>query len=174
MSKEIRERKKRKQLNKIARKSKGKTTKNIGITITNINPLTFDFKDMAILSVAMIPFFIALDCILGIKTLDFKVLTTMNYGLTLKPIISSFIIIPMVYCLYFYIRNKNNLNKKSFLRIMIEIGVVIIGLIVARKYLSSLVIFNIPSYSILAVFAVIIIVYYILKIKKVFSIRKAK
>ena len=117
MYKDIKERNQRKKLNKIARKSKTKPTGKVGITVRNTDILKIDYKDMFILTLAMIPFFTALNCILGIRTFDIKVLNEMSYTFTLSPVVSAFIVIPTAYLVLFYLKNKDAVNRKSFLKV---------------------------------------------------------
>lgn len=169
MCKEAKRRKEIKKLGKVARKSKGKSTDKVGITVTNVDVLKIDFKDMAILTIAMIPFFIALNCISSIKTFDLKVLQNMTYAFTLSPILSSMILTPIVYLAIFYLKNKNILNKKVFYRVLLAIGSLAMILSAIKGYAKELILFNVPSYLFIVIVALVILVYYIIKITKVMS-----
>lgn len=172
MYKDIRERNQRKKLNKIARKSKIKPTGKVGITVRNTDILKIDYKDMFILTLAMIPFFIALNCIFGIRTFDIKVLNEMRYAFTLSPIVSAFIVIPIVYLAIFYLKNKDAVNRKSFLKVGFGTIMLVLILSEVRRYLSTLVLFSVPGYFVITLIALVTVIYYLIKINKVFRFNR--
>lgn len=171
MCKKAKNRKQIKKLSRIARKSKAKTTDKVGITVTNVDVLKIDYKDMMILTVAMIPFFMALNCVLGIKTFNLKALTEMSYAFTLAPIISAVIIIPSIYLTIFYLKNKEAIHRKNFLKVVLATVSIVLVLLEIRRHLSKLILFNVQGYALIVAVALAIIIYYFIKMKKVIKFR---
>lgn len=171
MCKKAKDRKQIKKLSKVARKSKAKGTDKVGITVTNVDVLKIDYKDMMILTIAMIPFFIALNCIFSIRTFDIKILSEMSYAFTLAPIISAVIIIPVAYLTFFYLKNKEAVHKRNFSKVVLATASIILVLLEIRRHLTRFVLFNVQGYIVILIVALIIIAYYVLKMRKVFKIK---
>lgn len=150
-----------------AKKVIGKNYKSYGDSLMGITAgnKKIDFIDMAILTVAMIPFFLAINCLMGVNTLSYSVLESRSYSLTLAPIIATLLVMPMIYMLFYYLANsKKGYNKSNFAIFVVGEIIWIIVLNLVQAYFKNLIIVKIDGYAFLAIGSVIIILFYIIRI----------
>lgn len=131
------------------------------------------FKEILLMVLAMLPFFIALNCVVEIgkvKNFSMEGLWNAKYNLGIIPILGNFIAIPVIYFLLAYIaKNPGKDNRKDFLVFFI-IQIVYIGFLVFVGYLlRNIVLLSIPNYFICLIVSIILLIgyfYYLRKLSK--------
>lgn len=159
----------------ITEQEKGKEPKKIvgknykefadGLMGVKAKSVRIDLIDMAIITAAMIPFFLAINCLMGIRTLNYGELQATTYNLTITPIITALLIMPMIYMFFYYLAyNKKGYNKLNFLVYVIGELIWIIVLNFGAAHLNGRTLVHIHGYAILAIGSVIIILTYLVRI----------
>lgn len=128
------------------------------------------FKEIAIVVLAMFPFFIALNCIAkigSIKPFSINALYNAHYNLDIIPIVGIFIAMPIVYFLLNYIAENPEKDNKKDLLIFFIVQIVNIGVLVAiGYYFRKVVLLSIPNYFVCFIISIIVLIGYIIYLTK--------
>lgn len=152
---------------KDAKKVIGKNYKEFADNLMGIKTgnSKIDLIDMAILTAAMIPFFLAVNCLMGVRTLNFEALNKLSYAVTLAPIVATLIVMPMIYMFFYYLtHSKKGYNKNNFMFFVIGEVIWIIALNLVQAKFKDLIIVNISGYAFLSLGSIVIILFYIIRI----------
>ena len=78
----------------------------------------------------------------------------------------------MWFIISFYLKNKDAVNRKSFLKVGFGTIMLVLILSEVRRYLSTLVLFSVPGYFVITLIALVTVIYYLIKINKVFRFNR--
>lgn len=137
----------------------------------NENKLYFlsNFKEIALITLAMLPFFIALNCIskIGGFGISMQNLWNANYKIGVIPILGNLIAIPVVYSILAYIAKNPDKRHKKDLMFFFSLHIIYIGFLVFVGYqLRNIVLLIIPNYFICLIISIVLLIGYLIYLRK--------